>query len=130
MTKKVEGQIERIGYDPGSTSLATGFLYIVLVGDNNVYHYGSQGSHVYSNGIESTFGPEMYRSLLLLTKEGDQITFEQDYNEDPFILIKSRSLRNWTLEKRLGYPVSEKDITPSDPGLTHSQTRELPGDNS
>ena len=129
MTKSVDGIIERIGYDPATgapvtSGGGTGFLYLVLVDDNNVYKCSYHATIVYAD-----VGSNNEDWLLLLTQQGDHITFElENFNPDhPFLRIKTRSLRNWTLEHRLTH--SLKDITPVNKNLPHSKLN-LPSDGS
>ena len=132
MTKSVEsvdGIIERIGYDPSGTMKSgggRGNIYLVLVDDNNIYKHSANASIVYAEVV----APEADEQwLLLLTQQGDHITFELEaFNPDrPFLLIKLRSLRNWTLEHRL--TDSLHDITPLDKNLPHSNLH-LPSNDS
>lgn len=132
MTKSVEsvdGIIERIGYDPSGSLKSgggSGDIYLVLVDDNNIYKHSANASIVYAEVVEPGNDEQW---LLLLTQQGDHITFEVKgfYPYSPFLEIKLRSLRNWTLEHRL--TDSLKDITPLDKNLLHSKLN-LPSNDS
>ena len=125
MIEKVEGIIERIGYDPASSSAFKGNLNLVLVDNDNVYISWGGARIVYAD--VGAIGDESW--LLLLTQAGDHITFELDYgaSSGPLLGIKKYSLRNWTLEQRLSG--SLKDITPKDKKLSSSHHNVL-SDNS
>ena len=128
MAKSVEGIIDRIGYDPSwveSSGGGRGFLYLVLVDDNNVYKCWHHATIVYAD--VGSIVDEGW--LLSLTQQEDHITFELEHHmtDKPFMDIKPRSLRNWTLEQRLSH--SLKDITPLDKNLPHSNLH-LPSDGS
>jgi len=114
--KKVEGIIERIGYEHSAERAHKGAIYIVLVDDCYVYcSYEADFLYdeVTDDGYES--------ALLLLTQKGDHIAFYLESNPEKYgdgiLAIESYSLRNWTLENRLTH--SLKDITPKDKGLPY-----------
>lgn len=118
--KKIEGTIERIGYEDGANRIYDGVIYLILVDDHNVY-CSYEANSLYA---DVTFD-EQERALLLLTQKGDHITFQLDQTPyeygDPLLKIETYSLRNRTLEKRLTH--SLKDIASKDKSLPSSRPK-------